>query len=166
LLFPARLLHSGWLIGYFLFSDFLKNIFSYLQHFPKPVCQMVRMSNLKTKVMNEILVTAVVFFGIYQILSMIAEFLLKRKLIKAGQYEKVGILENPKPSTDEVNRYPSLKWGLVALMTGLGFILIEVLNVNKMMDYYENAALPIGILLVFISVGFLIYFFIVNGKKK
>jgi hypothetical protein len=81
--------------------------------------------------MNEILVTAVVFFGIYQILSMIAEYLLKRKLIKAGQYEKVGILENPKPATDEVNRYPSLKWGLVALMTGLGFILIEVLNVNK-----------------------------------
>ena len=88
--------------------------------------------------MNEILVTAVVFFGIYQILSMIAEFLLKRKLIKAGQYEKVGILENPKPATDEVNRYPSLKWGLVALMTGLGFILIEVLNVNKVMDYYED----------------------------
>jgi hypothetical protein len=116
--------------------------------------------------MNEILVTAVVFFGIYQILSMIAQFLLKRKLIKAGQYEKVGILENPKPATDEVNRYPSLKWGLVALMTGLGFILIEVLNVNNVMDYYENAALPIGILLVFISVGFLIYFFIVNSKKK
>lgn len=116
--------------------------------------------------MNEILVTAVVFFGIYQILSMIAEYLLKRKLIKAGQYERVSILENPKPATDEVNRYPSLKWGLVALMTGLGFIVIEVLNVNKVMDYYENAALPIGILLVFISVGFLIYFFIVNGKKK
>ena len=116
--------------------------------------------------MNEILVTAVVFFGIYQILSMIAEYLLKRKLIKAGQYERVSILENPKPATDEVNRYPSLKWGLVALMTGLGFILIEVLNVNNLMDYNDNAALPIGILLVFISVGFLIYFFIVNGKKK
>ncbi len=116
--------------------------------------------------MNEILVTAVVFFGIYQILSMIADYLLKRKLIKAGQYERVGILENPKPVSDEVNRYPSLKWGLVALMTGLGFILIEVLKVNNLMDYYENAALPIGILLVFISVGFLIYFFIMNSKKK
>jgi hypothetical protein len=116
--------------------------------------------------MNDVLVTAVVFFGIYQILSMIAEYLLKRKLIKAGQYERVSILENPKPATDEVNRYPSLKWGLVALMTGLGFILIEVLNVNKVMDYNENVALPIGILLVFISVGFLIYFFIVNGKKN
>ena len=116
--------------------------------------------------MNEILVTAVVFFGIYQILSMIAEYLLKRKLVKAGQYERVSILENPKPTTDEVNRYPSLKWGLVALMTGLGFILIEVLNVNNLMDYNDNAALPIGILLVFISVGFLIYFFIVNSKQK
>jgi hypothetical protein len=49
LLFPARLLNSGGLIGYFLFSDFLKNISSYLQHFPKPVCQTFRMSNFKNK---------------------------------------------------------------------------------------------------------------------
>jgi hypothetical protein len=31
---------------------------------------------------------------------------------------------------------------------------------------YDNAVLPFGILLVFVSLGFLIYFFIMNGKKK
>ena len=74
--------------------------------------------------MSEMVVTAVVFFGIYHIISLISDHLLKRKLIKAGQYERVSILEVPKPATEEVNSYPSLKWGLVALMTGLGFILI------------------------------------------
>lgn len=114
----------------------------------------------------EIFVTAVVFYGIYEIFRVLSDYLLKRKLIKAGQYEKVGILEQPKP-TEEVNKYPSLKWGLVALMSGLGFILIEVLrNINPGLIDYNNAVLPIGILLVFVSLGFLIYFFIMNGKKR
>lgn len=117
--------------------------------------------------LSEILITAIVFFGIYQTLSLISSHLLRRKLIKAEQYEKVGILEEPKQTNDEVNSYPSLKWGLVALMTGLGFILIAVLG------YFDNewiqggdAVMPLGILLVSISAGFLIYFFIVNAKKK
>ncbi|NCB07782.1 MAG: hypothetical protein EOM73_06430 [Bacteroidia bacterium] len=116
--------------------------------------------------LDEIFVTAVVFYGIYEIFRVLSDHLLKRKLIKAGQYEKVGILEQPKPA-EEVNKYPSLKWGLVALMLGLGFILIEVLrNINPGLIDYQNAVLPIGILLVFVSLGFLIYFFIMNGKKK
>jgi hypothetical protein len=117
--------------------------------------------------LSEIFVTAVVFFGIYHIISMVTNFLLKRKLIKAGQYEKVGILDPIKPTSDEVNSYPSLKWGLVALMTGIGFIIIELLGLlDKDWIRGGDTVLPFGILLVSISSGFLIYFFIVNGKKK
>lgn len=117
--------------------------------------------------LSEIFVTVIVFYGIYQILSLISRHLLKRKLIKAEQYEKVGILEDPRPATEEVNTYPSLKWGLVALMTGLGFILIEILGLldHDMIDG-RDTVMPFGILLVAISSGFLIYFFIVNSKKK
>jgi hypothetical protein len=118
--------------------------------------------------LGPIIVTGIVFFGIYHIIGSISDHLLKRKLIKAGQFERVSILETPKPVTEEVNSYPSLKWGLVALMTGLGFILIEILRSANpyAINYEENAALPIGILLVAISLGFLIYFFIVNRLKK
>jgi len=117
--------------------------------------------------MGEIFMAAVVFFAIYQAIKLVSEHLLKRKLIKAEQYEKVGILEAPKPSSDEENKYPSLKWGLVAFMSGLGFILIEVLRViNPDLINYHDAVLPIGIILVFVSLGFLIYFFIMNGKRK
>jgi hypothetical protein len=116
---------------------------------------------------SEVIVTAIIFFAAFNIIKLISEHLLKRKLIKAEQYEKVGILEPTKPMNEEANKYPSLKWGLVALMTGLGFILIEVLRqVNPSMINYREAVLPIGIVMVFVSLGFLIYFFIVNGKKK
>ncbi len=114
----------------------------------------------------EIYATVIVFFAIYHIIKLVSEHLLKRKLIKAEQYDKPGILEPIKVS-EENNKYPSLKWGLVALTSGLGFILIEVLRqINQDLIDYHDAVLPIGILLVFISLGFLIYFFIMNGKKK
>ena len=117
--------------------------------------------------LDEIFITGIVFFGIYQALSLISQHLLKRKLIKAEQYERVGILEDPKPTNDEANKYPSLKWGLVALMTGLGFIVIELLGLlDKDWIQGRDTVMPFGILLVSISSGFLIYFFIVNGKKK
>ncbi len=117
--------------------------------------------------MNDIFMAAVVFFAIFQVVKLVSEHLLKRKLIKAEQYEKVGILEATKPSSEETNKYPSLKWGLVAFMSGLGFILIEVLRqVDHDLINYRDAVLPIGILLVFVSLGFLTYFFIINNKKK
>lgn len=116
--------------------------------------------------MNDIFMAAIVFFAIYQVVKLISEHLLKRKVIKAGHIEKAGILEAPKPS-EEINKYPSLKWGLVALMTGLGFIVIEMLRLfDKDWIDGRDAVLPIGILLVFVSLGFLIYFFIMNGKRK
>ncbi len=115
---------------------------------------------------TDVLIPAVVFFGLYHMMKLIADYLLKRKIIKAGHIDKAGILEPPKQN-DENNRYPSLKWGLVALCTGLGFIIIEVIRqVNPTMIDYHNAVLPIGILLVFISLGFLSYFFIMNRKTR
>ncbi len=116
--------------------------------------------------MPEVIVTAVVFFATYHIIRLISTHLLKRKLIKAEQYERVGILEEPKVENDESNRYPSLKWGLVALMTGLGFIIIEVMGslFDREMVRGRDAVLSLGILMVCISLGFLIYFFIMNGK--
>ncbi len=117
---------------------------------------------------SQVIIAAIIFYALYATIKLISEHLLKRKLIKAEQYEVMGILEAPKRASDESNSYPSLKWGLVALTTGLGFIVIEVMRqINpKMVNYYDDATLPLGILLVFVSLGFLIYFLIVNAKKK
>lgn len=117
--------------------------------------------------MQDALITAVIFFGIYQIIKVFTDFLLKRKIIKAGHLDQAGILEPVKPIQEE-NRYPTLKWGLVALMAGIGLIVIELLSWGgtfKWVKAYESV-MPIGIELVFIATGFLIYFFIANAKKK
>jgi hypothetical protein len=125
--------------------------------------------------MSEVLMAAVVFFAFYQIIKNFTDFLLRRKIIKAGHFENAGILEQKIASSinenQEANKYPSLKWGLVALFAGLGFILIDQMgpgmgNHDAYQNFMERSLLPFGIELVSISMGFIIYFLIVNFSKK
>lgn len=125
--------------------------------------------------MNDVLMAAVVFFAIFQILKSFTDFLLKRKIIKAGHFENAGILEQKVSSVSaenqETNKYPSLKWGLVALFAGIGFIIIDQITPNPANEqiynnFMWNSMLPFGIELVCISFGFLAYFMIVNFSKK
>lgn len=119
--------------------------------------------------MVDVMMAVVVFFACYHIIKEFTNFLLKRKIIKSGHFEKAAILnDEPQETTpQEVNKYPSLKWGLVVFMAGLGLVLIEFLRyTDRDLINYTSGVLPIGIELVFISLGFLIYFFIVNFSKK
>jgi hypothetical protein len=117
--------------------------------------------------LEQVLIPAIVFFGLYHMIKIFTDFLLKRKIIKAGHIDKAGILD-PVTAFSEENRYPTLKWGLVTLMAGAGLILIELLSrggqISWVKDY--NSLLPIGIELAFISAGFLVYFFIVTARKR
>lgn len=125
--------------------------------------------------MTEVLMAAVVFFAFYQIIKNLTDFLLRRKIIKAGHFDNAGILDQKIASTtsenQEANKYPSLKWGLVALFAGLGFILIHQMgpgmgNEDAYRNYMHESLLPFGIELVFIAMGFIVYFLIVNFSKK
>ncbi|HCY40195.1 MAG TPA: hypothetical protein DHV48_02410 [Prolixibacteraceae bacterium] len=126
--------------------------------------------HLKLKIMNDVLMAAVVFFAIFQILKSFTDFLLKRKIIKAGHFENAGILEQKVATVatenQEANKYPSLKWGLVAFFAGIGFIVIHQLSPSYNDYDFMNSMLPFGIELVSISLGFIIYFLIVNFSKK
>jgi hypothetical protein len=117
--------------------------------------------------METIFIIAAIFTGIYMIIKVFTDFLLKRKIIKSGHFQQAQILETP-PVTREENQYPTLKWGLVALMAGAGLIVIEFLQRNGSIHWEEgpDSFLPFGIELVFISAGFLIYFLIVNAIKS
>ncbi len=125
--------------------------------------------------MTEVMMAAVVFFAFYQIIKSFTDFLLKRKIIKAGHFENAGILDQKVASAtaedQDVNKYPSLKWGLVAFFAGIGFIIINQLspgfsNDDHYRNFMDNSMLPFGIELVSISMGFIIYFLIVNFSKK
>ncbi len=116
---------------------------------------------------EDILIPAVIFYAIYQTVRIMSEHFLKRKIIKSGHYEKAEILSQVEKESEEVNKYPSLKWGLVAFMAGLGLIVIELLRTtDKFIMTGYDAILPFGIELVFISMGFLAYFFYVNYRSK
>jgi len=116
--------------------------------------------------MENVLVTAIVFTGIYQLIKVFTDFLLKRKLIRAGHIDKAGILESS--SNKEENGYPTLKWGLVTLFAGLGLIVIALINKNESMDWVHgsHSYLPVGIELIAISLGFLVYFMIARLSRK
>ena len=117
--------------------------------------------------MNDVVITGIVFFSLYQTIKLLSEHFLKRKLINTGHVEQASMLSATVHQSDEVNRFPSLKWGLVAFMAGLGLIIIEVIgSYNPEGVDWSNDVLPYGIELVFISMGFLIYFFIMKSKKK
>ena len=118
---------------------------------------------------------AVIFFAFYQIIKNFTDFLLRRKIIKAGHFENAGILEQKIASTisenQEANKYPSLKWGLVAFFAGVGFIVIDQMgpgmsNEEAYRNYMSEGLLPFGIELVSIALGFIVYFLIVNFSKK
>ena len=121
--------------------------------------------------MSDVLMAAVVFFAIYQILKNFTDFLLKRKIIKSGHFEKAEILSYKElEPTGEGNKYPSLKWGLVAFFAGLGFILINQMSpsmhTGEYYNFMQDSILPFGIELVCISMGFIIYFVIVNFSNR
>ncbi|MDP2339093.1 MAG: hypothetical protein Q8N05_22085 [Bacteroidota bacterium] len=121
--------------------------------------------------MDKVIVVAVVFYAFYQIIKNFTDFLLRRKIIKAGHFENAGILDQKiasiSPENQEANKYPSLKWGLVAFFAGIGFIIINQMSPSiSYNSFMENSTLPFGIELVSISLGFLIYFLIVNFSKK
>jgi hypothetical protein len=113
--------------------------------------------------MEEVLMATIVFAGIYQIIKAFTDFLLRRKLIVKGHVDKAGILEETKEM--EVNSYPTLKWGLVTLFGGLGLLTISMLE-RSAFEYGRTSYLSVGIELIALSIGFLLYFFIVRMIKK
>ena len=128
---------------------------------------------------NNVLMAAVIFYAIYSILKNFTDFLLKRKVIKAGHFEKAGILDQEVGSipteNKEANKYPSLKWGLVAFFAGIGFLIIDQMSpALSSGDYWESShnkfmehsMVPFGIELVSISLGFIAYFLIVTFMKR
>jgi hypothetical protein len=116
--------------------------------------------------MEEAIVTAIVFAGIYQVIKVFTDFLLKKRIIASGHVEKAGIL-NPAESKEQ-DVYPTLKWGLITLFAGAGLLAIALLDKsgNLVLSQPSRGYLSFGIELMAISLGFLIYFMILRLGKK
>jgi hypothetical protein len=92
--------------------------------------------------------------SIYFFTKILTEYILKKKMIEKGFVnEDTQAIFKRQSAT---NQYSALKWGLLALSGGIGLIIIDYMEVDM------ESTLPFGILSVSMSVGFLVYYFLVK----
>ena len=84
----------------------------------------------------------------------ITDYILKKKMIEKG-FVNEDTQAIFKRHTEE-NKYASLKWGLIILFAGISLVLLEYI------PYDRESPLPYGIFTVSVSLGFLIYYFLVK----
>jgi len=118
--------------------------------------------------LDEVMMMGIVFYSIITFVKLMSAHFLKRKIINAGHIDKAGILEQSTEEKPRMNfdQIPALKWGLVTFFGGLGLIIIELIGDAKpsLMNY--DSPMPYGIFFVFVAMGFLVYYFIMNQKLK
>jgi hypothetical protein len=97
--------------------------------------------------------------SLYFFTKVLTDYILKKKMIEKGfvNEESQSIF---KSHSVEDNKYSSLKWGLIALSGGVALILMDSLEVRP------DSTLPYGIFAVALSLGFLLYFFLVKRAAK
>lgn len=122
--------------------------------------------------MEPIFVTAIVFYALYSMFKLWSNHSIKKLLIKNNMVDqsdrliiKESINELPEPSSNT-----SLKWGIIALFTGVGALVGTslypyLLSFGDGKWYLVNGVIP-SIILIFIAAGFLTYFFIAQRMKK
>lgn len=100
----------------------------------------------------ESIIISVAFFAMSLFLVIaILNYLLKSKLIKSGALdpETVKLLGN---TMDQ--QITSLKWGLILLFAGIGLVAIHYIPEARNLE----SPLPYGIELIFIAIGFIVYY--------
>ncbi|MFT5885046.1 MAG: putative oligopeptide transporter (OPT) family protein [Arcticibacterium sp.] len=120
-------------------------------------------TNNKHKIMMHLvpIVGIIMTFGTISLAVVaITNYLLKKKLIQSGNLDA----ESQKLITQNFAgmKFDNLKWGLILLFAGIGLVVIDFLPMSS----NHNMHLPIGIELIFISLGFLIYFFYMKNNDK
>lgn len=107
------------------------------------------------------IVAIIMVFGTVSLaIITITNFLLKKKLIQSGNLDP----ESQKLITQNFSgmKFDNLKWGLVLLFAGIGLVIIDFLPMHEI----RNMHLPLGIELISIALGFLIYFFYMKNKDS
>ncbi|MBL7872933.1 MAG: hypothetical protein JNM78_15055 [Cyclobacteriaceae bacterium] len=95
--------------------------------------------------------TSIFFFT-----KVMTDYILKKKMIDKGFVNDETQAIFKQHSAD--GKYSSLKWGLIAFFAGLSLILMEYIPVAP------DSPLPYGLFSVSVSLGFLIYYFLIKKE--
>lgn len=112
--------------------------------------------------LREVLMPIAIFSGlggsVYFFVKAMTDYILKKKMIEKGFVNDDTQAIFKQHSND--GKYSSLKWGLLAFFGGLSLIIMEFIRVSP------DSPLPYGLFAVAVSLGFLIYYFLVKKDLK
>lgn len=97
-------------------------------------------------------------FAIVAFVKTLTTYYLRKRMVEKG-FVNDDAQAIFKIHTD-ANKYSSLKWGLIILFGSLSLIIMEFIPVEP------ESPLPYGLFAFFISLGFLLYFFLVSKLIK
>ena len=95
--------------------------------------------------------------SVYFFTKVLTDYILKKKMIEKGYVtdETQSIFRNQATG----NKYAALKWGLLFLSGGISLIIIDIMKVEP------DSPMPYGVFTVGLSLGFLLYYFIMARKN-
>ncbi len=97
--------------------------------------------------------------SLYYFTKVMTDYILKKKMIEKGYVNED--TQSIFRQQDRVeNKYASLKWGLILLFAGLSLVVMEFVPT------YGDSPLPYGMFAVSVSLGFLIYYYLVKREVK
>jgi hypothetical protein len=105
-----------------------------------------------------VLIPGVIFISTAVVLVAFFNYLLKKRVVESGPIDAnaLDFLKSVSSTGDSV-----LKWGLLFFFGGLGLVIIEFLPFTS-----ENSSLPFGVVCIFVSAGFLVYYYLVREGEK
>lgn len=94
--------------------------------------------------------------GVVVFTRTLTDYILKKRMIDKGYVNDDAQAIFKRHS--EENKYTSLKWGLLIFFAGLSLIIVDFIDVDR------RSSLPYGLFAMFVSFGFLVYYFIVKKE--
>ncbi len=94
--------------------------------------------------------------AIYFFTKVMTDYVLKKRMIEKGFVNDETQAIFKEHSAD--NRYSSLKWGLIIFFAGFALVMMEFIPTGP------DSPLPYGLFALSVSLGFLIYYFIVKKE--
>ena len=95
---------------------------------------------------------------IYFFTKVMTDYILKKKMIEKGFVNDDTQAIFKQHSTD--GKYSSLKWGLIIFFAGLSLVIMEFIPAER------DSPLPYGLFALSVSLGFLIYYFLLKKELK
>jgi hypothetical protein len=96
--------------------------------------------------------------AIYFFTKVLTDYVLKKKMIDKGFVNDDTQAIFKQHTSD--NRYSSLKWGMIIFFAGLSLVLMEYIPARP------DSPMPYGLFALSVSLGFLLYYFIVQRESK